>query len=165
MPQKYEKIDATQKSALTFAKIFVYLCQRPYTILITMEKVKFVAEYELRASPKMLFPYISTASGLSQWFASKVNTMPEQRFDFQWDNESHIARQVSMRINKGVRFEFLDTTENGTDNNYVEFRVDQSELTQSTYLRVTDYSSTSDEDELKDLWDGLMDKLKEIVGS
>lgn len=130
-----------------------------------MEKLKFVAEYELRASPKMLFPYISTASGLSQWFASKVNTMPEQRFDFQWDNESHIARQVSLRQNKGVRFEFLDTAENGAENNYVDFRVDQSELTQSTFLRVTDYSSTTDEDELKDLWDGLMDKLKEIVGS
>ncbi len=131
-----------------------------------MEKHKFVTEYELRASPKMLFPYISTASGLSQWFASKVNTMPEQRFDFQWDNESHIARQVSMRQNKGVRFEFLDTAaDEGDDNNYVDFRVDQSELTQSTYLRITDYSGTTDADELVDLWDGLIDKLKEIVGS
>lgn len=130
-----------------------------------MEKYKFVAEYELRASPKMLFPYISTASGLSQWFATKVNTMPEQRFDFQWDNESHIARQVSMRQNKGVRFEFLDTDDEGSDNNYVDFRVDQSELTQSTFLRITDYSTTTDEEELKDLWDGLLEKLREIVGS
>lgn len=130
-----------------------------------MEKFKFVTEYELRASPKMLFPYISTASGLSQWFASKVNTMPEQRLDFQWDNESHIARQVSMRQNKGVRFEFLETDEEGSDNNYVDFRVDQSELTQSTFLRITDYSNTTDEEELQDLWDGMMDKLKEIVGS
>jgi uncharacterized protein YndB with AHSA1/START domain len=131
-----------------------------------MEKHKFVTEYELRASPKMLFPYISTASGLSQWFAAKVNTMPEQRFDFQWDNESHIARQVSMRQNKGVRFEFLDTAaDESEDNNYIDFRVDQSELTQSTYLRITDYSGTSDDEELVDLWDGLIDKLKEIVGS
>jgi len=131
-----------------------------------MEKHKFVTEYELRASPKMLFPYISTASGLSQWFAARVNTMPEQRFDFQWDNESHIARQVSMRQNKGVRFEFLDTAaDESEDNNYIDFRVDQSELTQSTYLRITDYSGTSDDEELVDLWDGLIDKLKEIVGS
>ncbi|WP_018620868.1 START-like domain-containing protein [Spirosoma luteum] len=130
-----------------------------------MEKFKFITEYELRASPKMLFPYISTASGLSQWFASKVNTMPEQRLDFQWDNESHIAKQVSMRQNKGVRFEFLETDEDGSDNNYVDFRVDQSELTQSTFLRITDYSNTTDEEELQDLWDGMMDKLKEIVGS
>lgn len=130
-----------------------------------MERIKFVTEYELRASPRMLFPYISTASGLSQWFAAKVNTMPEHHFDFQWDNESHIARQVSIRQNKGIRFEFVNTGENGSDNNYVDFRVDQSELTQSTFLRITDYSATADEDELQDLWDGLIDKLKEIVGS
>ena len=42
-----------------------------------MEKLKYVAEYEFRASPKMLFQYISTASGLSQWFAQKVNIKPD----------------------------------------------------------------------------------------
>ncbi len=130
-----------------------------------MEKFKFVTEYEFRASPKMLFPYISTASGLSQWFASKVNTLSDHKYDFQWDNESHIARQVSLRQNKSVRFEFLDTSESGHDNNYVDFRIDQSELTQSTFLRITDYSTNLDEEELNDLWDGLLDKLKEIVGS
>ncbi|GAA4450696.1 hypothetical protein GCM10023189_11700 [Nibrella saemangeumensis] len=130
-----------------------------------MEKYKFVAEYELRASPKMLFPYISTASGLSQWFATKVNVLPDHQYDFYWDNESHPARQVSLRQNKSVRFEFLDTGENGSDNNYVDFRVDVSELTQSTFLRVTDYSANNDADELKSLWNGLLEKLKEIVGS
>jgi uncharacterized protein YndB with AHSA1/START domain len=130
-----------------------------------MEKLKFVAEYELRASPKVLFPYVSTASGLSQWFAAKVNTLPEHRYDFIWDNESHIARQTSLRQNKSVRFEFVDTSENIHDSNYVDFRLDVSELTQATYLRITDYSNTLDEDELQDMWDGLIDKLKEIVGS
>jgi uncharacterized protein YndB with AHSA1/START domain len=130
-----------------------------------MEKFKFVAEYELRASPKVLFPYVSTASGLSQWFAAKVNTLSDHKYDFIWDNESHIARQTSLRQNKSVRFEFLDTGENGQDSNYVDFRLDVSELTQATYLRITDYSTTLDEEELQDMWDGLLDKLKEIVGS
>jgi uncharacterized protein YndB with AHSA1/START domain len=131
-----------------------------------MENYKFIAEYELRASPKVLFPYISTASGLSQWFAAKVNVRPDHQFDFYWDNESHLAKQVSMRQNKSVRFEFLNgngvTTE---EHNYIDFRVDVSELTQSTFLRITDYSSNADADELKSLWNSLIDKLKEIVGS
>ncbi|RRB06935.1 START-like domain-containing protein [Larkinella rosea] len=131
-----------------------------------MENYKFVAEYELRASPKVLFPYISTASGLSQWFAQKVNMRPDHQFDFYWDNESHLAKQVSMRQNKSVRFEFLNG--NGAtseEHNYIDFRVDVSELTQSTFLRITDYSSNNDPDELKSLWNSLIDKLKEIVGS
>jgi uncharacterized protein YndB with AHSA1/START domain len=130
-----------------------------------MEKVKFIAEYELRASPKVLFPYISTASGLSQWFASKVNVRPDHTYDFYWDNESHLARQVSLRQNKSVRFEFLNGTDEPVDHNYIDFRVDVSELTQSTFLRIVDYSSNADTDELKTLWQGLIEKLKEIVGS
>lgn len=119
----------------------------------------------MRASPKMLFPYVSTASGLSQWFAARVNVLSENKFDFYWDNESHLARQVSLRQNKGVRFEFLDPDPDGAENSYVDFRVDVSELTQSTFLRITDYSATTDPDELNSMWNGLLDKLKEIVGS
>lgn len=131
-----------------------------------MEKFKFIAEYELRASPKVLFPYISTASGLSQWFASRVNVMPNHVYDFYWDNESHLARQVSIRQNKSVRFEFMNGSDGShPDSNYIDFRVDVSELTQSTFLRVTDYSNNSDTDDLKSLWNGLIEKLKEIVGS
>ncbi|MBO0930552.1 START-like domain-containing protein [Fibrella aquatilis] len=130
-----------------------------------MEKFKFTTEYELRASPKVLFPYISSASGLSQWFAAKVNTMPEHKYDFIWDDESHPARQTSLRQNKSVRFEFLNTGDNGHDTNYVDFRLDVSELTQATYLKITDYSTNTDEDDLQDMWDGMIHKLKEIVGS
>jgi len=129
-----------------------------------MEKYKFIAEYELRASPKVLFPYISTASGLSQWFATKVSVRPDHTYDFYWDNESHLAKQVSVRQNKSVRFDFLNGADSA-DHNYIDFRVDVSELTQSTFLRVTDYSSVGDADELKSLWSGLIEKLKEIVGS
>jgi uncharacterized protein YndB with AHSA1/START domain len=130
-----------------------------------MQKLKFIAEFELRASPKMLFPYISSASGLSQWFAEKVNLKPEQRFDFHWDGENHPARQVSLRLNKIVKFDFTDTSDDNHDNNYVEFRIDVSDMTGTTFLHITDYSSNTDAEELQYLWEGFMDRLKEIIGS
>lgn len=130
-----------------------------------MEKHKFHAEYELRSSPKVLFPYISTASGLEQWFAEKVKVLPEQRFDIQWDGESHVAHITSHRLNRSIKYEFLNSSEENNNNNYVEFRLDVSDLTQSTYLKITDYSPNSDERELTSLWNGFIDNLKEIVGS
>ncbi len=130
-----------------------------------MEKFKFVAEYELRASPKVLFPYLSSAAGLSQWFCEKVNNLPDQKFDFYWDNEKHVAKQTAMRLNKNVKFEFLNSDEKGDENSYVEFKLDVSEFSNSTYLKVTEYSANTDETEQRDLWLGLMDGLREIVGS
>jgi uncharacterized protein YndB with AHSA1/START domain len=126
-----------------------------------MDKYKFSREYEFRASPKVLYPYFSTPAGLQQWFASKVKYTTDQNFDFLWDNESHPARLSSQRLNKSVRFDFLKDEQKG---NYVEFKLEQSELTNATFLKVTDNSDNHDETELEDIWDGMVDKLKEIVG-
>ncbi len=130
-----------------------------------MEKHKFITEYELRSSPKVLFPFISTPSGLEQWFAEKVTVLPDHRFDFQWDGSSHLARQTSHRLNKAVRYEFEDEDNPSDDTNFVEMKLEVSDLTQSTYLRIVDYSQTMDEQELSSIWNGLMESLKEIVGS
>lgn len=130
-----------------------------------MEKHKFVTEYELKSSPKVLFPYFSTASGLEQWFADKVIIMPDQSFDIQWDGESHFALMVSQRLNRAVKFEFIGSPPEEENRNFIEFKLEVSDLTHSTYLKVTDYSLNRDDQELSSLWNGFIDRLKEIVGS
>lgn len=131
-----------------------------------MAKTKFTAEFEIRASKKMLYPYLHSASGLAQWFADDVNINEDKEFIFQWDGKEHVAKPVSQRTNHHVKFEF--EPDNGDDDEedppYLEFRLDQNELTQSVFLKVTDYSDTGDEEELEDLWEGLVGNLKEIVG-
>jgi uncharacterized protein YndB with AHSA1/START domain len=126
-----------------------------------MEKFKFSREYEFRASPKVLYPYFTTPAGLQQWFASKVKYTSDSNFDFIWDNESHPAKMAVQRMNKLVKFDFLKDDQKG---NYVEFRLEQSELTNATFLKITDNSEINDEAELEDIWDDMIYKLKEIVG-
>ena len=58
-----------------------------------MAKNKFIGEYGFRASKKMLYPYISSASGLSQWFADDVNINNEDKtFTIIWDGEENRAK-------------------------------------------------------------------------
>ena len=132
---------------------------------LEMNKHKFTAEFELRASPKVLFPYFSSASGLQQWFAEKVILKDSTTFDFLWDGESHVAKLSQLRLQKSAKFDFLPANQEEKDHNYLEFKLDVSDLTGSTYLKVIDYSSNTDEDELTELWDDLIYKLKEIVGN
>jgi uncharacterized protein YndB with AHSA1/START domain len=126
-----------------------------------MAKFKYVEEYEFKASPKVLYQYISTPAGLQEWFASKVIIKGDHLFDFIWDNESHPARLTTQRLNKMTRFDFLNENQKG---NYVEFKLEVSELTNATFMKITDYSDNEDKEDLDDLWGGFMDKLKEIVG-
>lgn len=126
-----------------------------------MSKTLFKAEFDINASSKMLYSYISTASGLAQWFADDVILDEDKNFNFIWEGEDHKAKMVAHRINHFVKFEFLREEEEVA---YFEIHLERSELTESVYIAVTDYSDMEDEDELHDLWQGLVHNLKETVG-
>ncbi len=128
-----------------------------------MAKHKYVGEFEFNASKKMLYPYFSTASGLAQWFADDVNINNEDKvYTFIWDGDETKAKLTSNRTNHHVRFDVVDE-EDEDDNNFFEFKIDMNELTQSVYVRITDYSDM-DDDEANELWESLIHDLKEIVG-
>jgi hypothetical protein len=130
------------------------------------KKKLFTADYEVHASVKMLYPYIQSASGLSEWFADdvKINNM-DKTFTFCWDNEQHKARQVAHRTNHFARFEFLpEDKDDEQDPAYFELRLESNDMTQSVYLKVFDYTDVEDLDEIQDLWDSLIDNLRKTVG-
>jgi uncharacterized protein YndB with AHSA1/START domain len=130
-----------------------------------MSKHLFTADFEINASKRMLYPYLSSASGLAQWMADDVTINEDKVYNFIWDEEDHMARMVSHRTNNYVRYEFLPEDEEDEDDPaYFELRLELNELTQSVFLKIIDYSDTADNDELFDLWEGLVDNLKETVG-
>jgi START-like superfamily domain len=135
------------------------------TLGMTKKKL-FAADYEIHASIKMLYPYIQTAGGLSEWFADDVKINNEDKtYTFFWDNEEHRARQSAHRTNHFARFEFLPENDADVkDPSYFELRLEFNELTQSVFLKVLDYSDFDDQKELQDLWDSLVDALKKTVG-
>lgn len=130
------------------------------------KKKLYTADYEVHASLKMLYPYIQTASGLSEWFADDVRINNQSKvYTFLWDNEEHHARQVAHRTNHFARFEFLpENGEDERDPSYFELRLEFNELTQSVFLKVEDYSDFEDMQELHDLWDSLIENLRKTVG-
>jgi uncharacterized protein YndB with AHSA1/START domain len=131
----------------------------------SMTKQSFISDFEINASVKMLYPYISTASGLSQWFADDVKIDNEDKsFNFIWENDNHKAKMVSHRLNHFVKFEFIDDNAVDNDPSFVEIRLEQNELTQTVFLHIVDYSDFDDMDELRDLWSSLVENLKATVG-
>ena len=129
-------------------------------------KKLFTTDFEVHASVKMLYPYIQTAGGLSEWFANDVNINPEKVFTFELDdNDIRRAKMVSSRVNHFCRFEFIpETDDDRADPSWFELRVETNELTQTTFIKVSDYSDFDDMEELQDLWEGLIENLKKVVG-
>ncbi len=130
-----------------------------------MEKTKFAFEYEINASKKMLYPYFTTASGLAQWFADDVNVDEDNIYNFIWEGEDHKAKMVSHRTNSLARFIFLETDKTeGEDPDWVEFKIDLNEMTQTTFIRIQEYTEIDDREEQAEVWEGLLLTLKETVG-
>ena len=48
------------------------------------DKIKFEIEYVIQSSPQLLYQYLVTPSGLSEWFADNVNSRGE-KYIFIWD--------------------------------------------------------------------------------
>ena len=126
-------------------------------------KHRFEREYAINASLRILFPYIASASGLAQWFCDDVRLDPEHRLTMVWDKQNHYAEVAMERPGRSIRYVFLDEQKRLlNDASYLDFVLEASTITQEVFLRVTDYSTHSDAEQLE-LWEGLVDRLREQV--
>jgi hypothetical protein len=102
---------------------------------------------------------------MEEWFAKKIVLNDHKIYNFFWDNTENYAIITHVRTNHYLRYEFLDNNQNPQeDAPFIEFRIQLSELTNTIFLRITDYSEMTNEKELKNLWDMLIASLRDCVG-
>ena len=121
----------------------------------------FSIEYDFHASPQLLFQYLSTPSGLSEWFADNVNSRGE-RFTFIWDDSEENALLLQKKNYDKVRFQWEN--DEGADY-YFEFKIQVDEITKDVSLIITDFSEEDELEESKMLWDNLVSDLKQVLGA
>ncbi len=131
-----------------------------------MHKYKYTEEFEVNSSPRILFPYLQNPASLAEWFADKVTQDNDKVLNFIWDNSDHYARIAVSRQNKCVKYEFLNAEKQEMpDPAYIEFKIQQSELTNGTFLKITDYSDMTNPKDLKALWHELIRQLLDVMGA
>lgn len=126
-------------------------------------KVRYELEFPLNSSPQLLYQYISTPSGLSEWFADNVNSRGEI-FTFIWNDTEEKARLTSKKTGEKVKFRWVDDNNNDTDL-FFELRILEDEITKDVSLLVVDYADEDELDEAKQLWDNQISDLKHVIGS
>jgi len=127
------------------------------------EKIKYELEFPITSSPQLLYQYISTPSGLSEWFADNVNSRGEF-FTFIWDDTEEKARLSSKKSGEKVKFRWIDE-ENNDGDYYFELRILVDEITKDVSLMVVDFAVEDDMRESKQLWENQVSDLKHVLGS
>ena len=126
-------------------------------------KVTYELEFPIHSSPQLLYQYIITPSGLSEWFADNVNSRGEF-YTFIWDDSEENAKLTSKKAGEKVKFKWLD--ENNKETEYFfELKIQVDEITNDVSLIIVDFSEEEELPENKLLWESLVSDLKHVIGS
>jgi len=125
------------------------------------DKVKYEMEFPIQVSPSLLYQYISTPSGMSEWYADNVNSRGEI-FTFIWSESEEVAKLLGKKNGERIKFKWVE--DEGTDY-YFELRIQVDEITKDVSLMVTDFAEDDEIEEGKMLWENMVSNLKQILGS
>jgi uncharacterized protein YndB with AHSA1/START domain len=128
-----------------------------------MEKQKYELEFIINTSPKILYSFLTTPSGLSEWFSDDVNIRNDV-FTFFWDGEETKAKLINKRKEESAKFQWIDEDEEAEDDSFFEFKIEVDNLTNETALLITDFADEDELDSAQKLWESQIAELKHILG-
>ena len=126
-------------------------------------KIKYELEFPIQSSPQLLYQYISTPSGLSEWFADNVNSRGEY-FTFIWDDSEEKAKLASKKTGERIKFRWLNEDNSETDY-FFELKIMEDEITKDVSIVISDFADEDELEENKLLWENQISDLKHVLGS
>ncbi|MBK6380384.1 MAG: ATPase [Chitinophagaceae bacterium] len=124
------------------------------------KKVLYTLEYPVRCSPGILYEFLRTPAGIQEWFAEKVDERDGQ-FSFAWDGTVDNAELIDSEEDKFVRFRW----DYMTKDEYFEWRIDKSEVTNQTILVISDFADKKEIKDQSQLWEYQVKDLFHRIGS
>lgn len=124
-----------------------------------MKRVSFQMEFLFRASPTILYKFLTTPACLVRWFCDAVD-VKEDEYVFEWSGYEEVALVIDDIEEERLRFQW----EEAADNEYLEFRLDISPVTNETILSITDFCDEDEVDDQKKLWANQVENLRRETG-
>lgn len=124
------------------------------------KKQLYTLEFPIRCSPTILYEFLSTSSGLQEWFADKVDDQ-DGVFYFSWNGSEETAEVLEKEEEEYIRFHWTTAPKE----EYFEFRIEKSEVTNQTILIINDFAEKKDIKDQSRLWDFQVKELFHRLGS
>ena len=125
-----------------------------------MERESFDIEFIFRASPAILYKFLTTPSCLVRWFCDEADINGEV-FTFTWSGEDENADMIDDIEEERVRFRWQDADD---QSEYLEFRMYKSPVTNETVLEITDFCDSDEVEDQKALWTSQILELRKECG-
>jgi uncharacterized protein YndB with AHSA1/START domain len=123
-------------------------------------RVSYTCEYVIKSSPTILFEFVTTPSGLVQWFADRADINGEE-ITFNWKGSEESAAILEWVEDERVRYRW----EWHEDDEFFQFRIYKNDITMDTVLEVTDFAEEKEVNDQRRLWDSQIKSLMKAIGS
>lgn len=125
-----------------------------------MKRERLEMEFIFRASPTIIYNFVTTPACLVRWYCNEVDITGDV-YSFYWSGSNETAILVDDIEDERVRFVWEDADD---PDEYLEFRFYKSDITNETILEITDFCDSDEVQEIKDLWSTLMVELRKECG-
>lgn len=124
------------------------------------KKTRYTLEYPIRCSPVILFEFLTSPAALQEWFADKVDER-DGVYSFSWNGNVEKADMLEKEQDKFIRFRWNHMAKD----EYFEFRIEKSEVSNQTILVITDFADKKDIKDQSQLWEHQVKDLFHRLGS
>jgi uncharacterized protein YndB with AHSA1/START domain len=124
-----------------------------------MSRVKIEMEFIFKASPGIIYQFLTAPENLVRWFSDGVD-IKEDIYTFTWEGSDEEALLIDDIEEERLRFRWLESE----SNEYYEFRMYKSAITRQTILEITDFCDKGEEQEQIDLWTTQISELQIVCG-
>lgn len=125
-----------------------------------MKRVQVNLEFIFRASPTIIYRFLTTPSTLIRWFCDEVDITGDV-FTFIWEGAPEVAHLIDDIEDERLRFKWEDADD---EDEYLEFRMTKSPVTGETVLEITDYCDDDEVEDIRQLWTAQLKQLKQETG-
>ncbi len=127
---------------------------------IGMDRESFEIEFIFKASPAMLYNFLSASERLVMWFCDEVD-IEKDRYDFYWEGSKESAILVESIEESKLVFKWVDAD---SEDEYLEFDMYKSPITNETILKITDFADSDEVDDQIALWESQIEELRKVIG-
>ena len=127
---------------------------------MAQKKQAFTIERTFRSSPTILYDFLTTPSGLIQWFSDSAD-LNGDIYTFGWSGDEQNAEVLSFDEEDYIRLRWEDEED---DKAYFEYRIKKNDITGETILYLTDFAFKNEVKETINLWDSQLNDLKKCIG-
>ena len=123
------------------------------------KRTSFDQEFIFKASPGILYQFITYPDRLVMWFCDGVD-ITDEVYTFDWDGAEEEWEMVDDIQEERIKFKILDND----DDEFLEFRMYKSDITNETILELTAFADEDEVEEEKTFWENQLKKLKVACG-